>query len=870
MPRKKRANVADADFADQNQGVEGAPEDASTGDKDLWKIARWVAEITLYNKETQDWRERSKKIIRRYKDERKGPNEDLQRRLNVLWSNTQTLMPALYARNPKPDIQRRFKDADPLGRVTSDVMERCVTYFCDTDHFRATIRQAVLDYLLPGRGTVWIRYDPTLIADDVELTDDAQEGEDVAGEKIDFEDVRTDYVHTLDFGHNICRTWEEVWCAWRIVYLTRDELKRRFGDKIGSEPPLDHSEKTINDVVLDDGVSKSTIYELWDKERKVAVWLHKDIPDALDIREDPLGLEDFYPFPKPLFANLANDSCIPTPDYVEYQDQAEELDNLTGRIAAIQKCLKVVGLYDASAPGLAQMLNDGVENTMLPVDSFAMLAEKGGIPGLMTLMPLKEIQETLTGLYANRAQVKADLYEITGIADLVRGVSDPSETATAQGIKSNFATMRIADRQADVQRFVREVIRIMVDVICGHFQLETIKQISGVRLFTQAEKQQTGMMIQQHQMMAQQAAQTKQPPSPMPPLPNGMTQDQLETMMNDPTWEEVEGLLRNQPMRSFRIDIETDSTIKADQEAEKASRTEFLKASGTFLQQAVEAGAQQPALVPLLSQMLMFGIRAFPVGKELEGSFNTALQKLEKEAANPQPKPNPEMAKIQADAQSRQAELQGSMQIEQMKEQSAERLQTVKMQADAQTEAAKAQSQEAVQQHLNILESQRRMAELAGERELEQYKAQLNMQLEQAKLEQAERIATMENQNEILKARIQQETAIEVARIGAKATSGEEEEAEAQARDNEIEGPTHEESVTAALSKIMEHISKPQPDIAGAINNLASAHKASSDSIASLHKAVSGEREIVRDPKTGKATGVRPKVSPADLAKAIN
>jgi hypothetical protein len=51
------------------------------------------------------------------------------------------------------------------------------------------------------------------------------------------------------------------------------------------------------------------------------------------VRDDPLKLEGFFPCPPPLNATIAQGSTIPVPDYVLYQDQAEELDDLTGRIA---------------------------------------------------------------------------------------------------------------------------------------------------------------------------------------------------------------------------------------------------------------------------------------------------------------------------------------------------------------------------------------------------------------------------------------------------------------------------------------------------------------------------------------------------------
>ncbi len=485
-------------------------------------IAQYVQEIKLYEKETETWSKRREKVRDRYIDQRNNA-ETNTRKFNVFWSIVQTLKPAVYAKTPKPDIQRRFLDDDPVGRVAADVLERCAAYFVATDEFHEVGKQSVLDYLLGGRGTVWLRYDPTIVSETVQVTDDAQAGtggdaQQKTVDRILYEDVAVDYVHPDDFGHNVCRTWQEVWLGWRIVYMTREELRARFKDK-GDLPPLDHREENPKKQTIDDGIGKSTIYEVWDESKKRACWLHMTIPEFLDERDDPLKLKEFFPFPRPLYATLSNDSLIPVPDYIEYQDQALELDNLTARIAAMTKALKLAGVYDSSAQGLDRLLSEGVENQLIPVDQWAVFAEKGGIDGAIAFLPIEQVANALLVAYKAREQVKQDLYEITGMADIIRGVSDPNETAAAQKIKSSFGTMRLGDKQAEVQRFMREIIRIMVDIICGHFQLKTIQEISGVRLLTQ----------QQKQMFAPYANAGQQPmpqqPSPMmghnggPPMP---------------------------------------------------------------------------------------------------------------------------------------------------------------------------------------------------------------------------------------------------------------------------------------------------------------------------------------------------------------
>lgn len=708
--------------------------DNSTGPS---KIKGWLAEVNLYERETEKWRKRSDKIVRRYKDER-SPREEKLGRFNILWSNVQTLLPTLYARNPKPDVQRRFKDADPVGRVASDVLERSLTFYCDTERFGETARQSVLDYLLAGRGTLWVRYcaefetkakDEKKDEDGEEVTDDEDQ------EYLTSEDVEVDFVHREDFGHNIARTWEEVWLVWRVVYLTRDECVKRFGDA-GKTVPLDRKgeqkrgERGNTGAESDDAVeAKASIYEAWDKKKQCAVWFHKDCPEALDERPDPLKLEHFFPCPRPIIANNANDSIIPVPDYTQYQDQAIELDNVTSRIEAIEKGIKVAGTYDASCPGLDRMFAEGIDVQMIPVQTWAQFAEKGGLKGAMDLLDVKPYVDAITALYETRQQVKNDLYEITGIADIIRGSSEAEETATAQEIKSQFATTRISDRQRDVQRFIRETIRLMADVICGHFQPETIKEISGVRLFTQQEKAAIKANPQAAQQLIQQT---------------GLTPDQVETMMADPSWEEVFALIKNKPLRTFRVDIETDSIIKADEEADKASRIEFLKAAGAFLQQATEIGGQQPQAIPLMAQMLMFGVRAFPIGKELEGAFNAFIQKMEKAAASNQQPPNPEMAKVQAEAQANQQKLGQEFQLEQMR-----------IKAKEQLDQAEQQARVAADQQEAATKAQQSMEELK-----------------------------QTAQTEILKAHIQAATAIEVARIGKQMDTGD----SAEAREAGAEG----------------------------------------------------------------------------------
>lgn len=716
-------------------------------------VQRWIKEIELYESKAAQWETKAKKILRRYKDERNA-REGRESRFNILWSNIQTLLPALFSRNPKPDFQRRFLDADPVGRVACEILERATTFTLDKEDFHLTARQCVMDRLLPGRGTLWVRYVPHFtevetqmlgneqIANEGFQIDDDADGNETPDnpvqhtadgqviEELDYEEIDLDYVHWSDFGHTIARTWQEVRGVWRKCYLTRAELVKRFGEEVGRMVPLDYKPEDLKGQEVSEYQQKACIYEIWDKTTKRVMWLSKSYPmQMLDERDDMLGLQNFFPCPRPMLPNLANDSIIPVPDYAMYQDQAHQLDDLTTRISLLTDAVKVAGAYDNSAPALGQLLAGGYENRLVPVDQWAAFAEKGGMKGAIAFLPMEEIATTITTLYEAREKVKADLYEITGMADIIRGASDPSETATAQTIKSNFASIRLDDMQAEVQRFARDTVVMIAEVLANQFDIKTLAEISGYALMTQQEKQ----IAKEIQRLG------------------GELPDDMEKPFLEPTWEEVAELLHNANMRHFRLDIETDSTLKMDQVQEKADRTEFLKAISGFVHDAQGA---DPAIMPLLGQLLMFAVRAFSVGKQMEACLQETVDALQKRAKQAQdnPPPNPAQIKAQTDIEIAQAKNQSDLQQNLAEIQARERAEAADRAMQAQANAEERQAQMVADR-----------ARLAMEGHLEQMRAANEAELERQR-------TFFEGQMKLLLGRLDAMTKIQVAEIGAGAT----------------------------------------------------------------------------------------------------
>ena len=121
-------------------------------------VARWLAEIDAYNRAYEEWKKRAQKIVARYRDEREigrqNEGSGSGKKFNILWSNIQTLQPALFSKKPIPDISRRYKDRDPVGLAAADILERAVTHCLDMIDFETPIKLARDDYLLAGRGQV--------------------------------------------------------------------------------------------------------------------------------------------------------------------------------------------------------------------------------------------------------------------------------------------------------------------------------------------------------------------------------------------------------------------------------------------------------------------------------------------------------------------------------------------------------------------------------------------------------------------------------------------------------------------------------------------------------------------------------------------
>lgn len=671
-------------------------------------LQSWKDDIAAYERAFKSWEGRVEKILKRYRDEpRTGTTQWTEAHFNILWSNVQTLSAATFSRLPKPDVSRRYRDQDPVGRVAAMILERGLEYHVQHyPEYRTAMKASVLDRFLGARGTDWVRYEPHFRAIPPQPADGDQVTEDIdtPDEELDYECVAVDYVHWKDFGHSVARTWEEVNRVWRRVFMTKDQIIERFGTEVAKLVPLDadpRQQTQDKNYAAQNQRDCATIYEGWDKSERKAVWFSKSVKDFLDEKDDPLGLEDVFPCPPPLYGTLTNETLVPVPDFTLYQDQQNELDLLADRIDGLVKALKVCGGYDASIPELQRIFTEGENGTLVPIKNWAAFAEKNGLVGALSLVDLTPIANALKAAYEAFEQIKNQVYEITGISDIIRGQTKASETATAQQIKGQYASLRLKAYQDEVAVFATGTLSLMGQIICRKFSPDTIMKISGAEQFPEQDRQ--------------------------------YIQPALELLIGPQRMADPDAEEGPNPVREFRISIAADSMVYLDEQAEQESRVAFLQATGSYIEQVAAAMQQTPkemaaVLLPLLMDMLKFGVTGYRVGKSIEGAFDEAADKL----------------KLLSQQPPQQPQLPPEVQVEQMKQHGAAQAKQADLAFEKEKGMATLQADK--EKHAMQLQSDREKAAIEQQTQREKMASEAQLERERMRLEDVKHEREMHHQ----------------------------------------------------------------------------------------------------------------------------
>jgi hypothetical protein len=535
----------------------------------------WPTRLATWKNFSEKMHTRGQQIEARYEDERDNAVAAMGtqmgasvKRVNTFYSNVTVIKESLYNSLPEPDVNRMHQgdfDNEP-ARVAATIIERGLTYEIRcAKYFDTAIKASILDRLVPGMGTLWVNWTP----------------QKTRGTRTIPEAISVDIVYWRDFIYEPQRAWEQVTWAGRMLHMEKDAAKKRWGEWALSCAKNSTSDFLMSDREINEG--KVNVIEMWDKTNLV---MHFMRPDGFILQTvpDPYELIEFWPCPKPMMASPSTRKFLPLPDYYMAQDQYLELDILYMRINLIIEAVRVAGVYDSSVPEIGRMLS-GTENKLIPVDNWAMFADKGGVKGVIDWFPVEQITGVLQQLTSTYTFIKQELYEVTGMADIVRGSTNQYETAAAQQIKAQFASVRLNAFQRDVAFFVRDSVRIMAEMMCQLYSDTKLSQVCG-------------QLPQGDQQYIQQALQ----------------------------------IIRNDFMMMYNVDISSDSLTQADWSLQQGQRQSYVQVLAQFFQTALPVAQQMPMLAPLLVQMIKFASVGFKGASDLESTLDSVLGQLQQQA----------------------------------------------------------------------------------------------------------------------------------------------------------------------------------------------------------------------------------------------
>jgi hypothetical protein len=664
---------------------------------------KWQTEIVAAEKELKKFHERGRMVNRKFVDERDNMTAN-SKWFNIFYANVGILESSLYAQLPKPSVARKYTDYnDEVGRVAALMLERSITQDLDdpNDTFDATLRHCVQDRLVPGVAQAWLRLETDTEDIQEEPTSGSEIGDDLPEDKepmkkITDQRICVDYVFWQDFIWSPCRVWEERRWVGRKTYMDRESLIERFKEK-GKLAPLNFRPGGLESGVQtstpkEDIQEKAIVYEIWERATKKVFWYCEGMDELLDAKDDFLGLEGFEPCPKPMLANISTSNTVPRPDYYMIQDQYTELDTINNRISMLLQACKVVGVYDkGAAASVGRMLTETYDNQLVPVDNWAMFAEKGGLKGTIDWLPLDMVVMAIRELNGAREVIKGQIYELTGIADIVRGASKASETLGAQQIKAQFASVRIKKLQDEVARFATEIMRIKAELQLKHFTPELLVKKSGI----------------------------------------------LQTTGNEPYIAQAIQLLQSQDGFEWRISITADTLAQADYAMEKQDRIDFMASVSKYLQAMTPMIQGNPKAAPILLGLLKWSVAGFRGARDIEGMLDRELDAMQQQSQQPPP-PSPEQLKLQAEQQAaqqaQQMEMQ-KMQAEMQADQQKMQMEMQQKQMEMQMEQQRLQMEMQAEQQRLAMERQSQQMALMFEKLMGELKLQLAQQQAALKLE---------------------------------------------------------------------------------------------------------------------------------------
>jgi hypothetical protein len=315
------------------------------------------------------------------------------------------------------------------------------------------------------------------------------------------------------------------------------------------------------------------------------------------------------------------------------------------------------------------------------------------------------------------------IYEITGIADIMRGQSQASETLGAQQIKQSWGNLRLKRLQKEVQRYARDLLRLMLEIAATKFSEETWARMTSLPYLTEAkvqELQQVSAGLKQQAQLAQATQNQQQFQQVQQQL------QQVDQQLQTPKWSDVLAMLKDDVQRAYRIDIETNSTVEPEAVEDQEHITQLMNSIGQYLNGIGPLVANGVMPFDAARAMLLAIVRRYRFGSEIEDQI-TAMQPPQEKDDGTKAKLQMEQEKHKAEMDKANADTQAKAQENQQKAMLAERqhkLEMERMDREAEYQAA---------------EHRMKMAELSAKVQIDQIVTASKLKVAQATAAMKER-----------------------------------------------------------------------------------------------------------------------------------
>lgn len=552
---------------------------------------------------------------------------------NVFYSNVEILNANLCISNPKPDIQRRFLkrlEKDKLKSNTyamvAKVLNGAVEFVSDVSDLDEQLSIAVKNSVINGRGILWLDYEPSI---------SVENGEEYVSDR----EIRIESLNPQEFLYSSAEKEKDIWWVARRHLLSREDIKRRFNYS-PTEPELQFKQEDETQL------KRGEVWEIWDKNsRKRAFILLSDVRQKfLEVTDDPYKLDGFFPCDT---LEFVTNYTTPIPEYMIYRKQADLLEVVCKKAAQVEDEVKYVTLIGSQDKGIAQRITAAQNGDVLSIPTDNMV---GAAESLIATTPVDKAILLLEHLQVEKEKLKQNIYDITGISDIMRGATDSQETATAQKIKGLFGSLRFQTRQKKVQNFRKNIYKLIAEIIAEHYDEKTLSEMTCTYLPTDEDKM--NIVLAQKQGVQLSAEQVN--------------------ILNEPTWGDVMYILRNDKLRNYTVDIETVATAFDDLEQQNAAIKDL---TNLYLSMVQYSDSLSPAtlkgFIPLIKMNLSSVKISSAVGNQLEEAIESAYKEAEEEAQVQQP--NPDLMKIQSEIEYKQGELKIKEQEVAIKQQEADR-----------------------------------------------------------------------------------------------------------------------------------------------------------------------------------------------------